>query len=313
MRFRSSKPPARSRARPPHRFGLGVLWVVLLWALVGGFLQPAGAQAPADSLRASVTLFGAAGTGDRLPFWLRANQRGTVDPASANAGLRLSTHRPFVETSGLNYSFGATFLGRASQNGTVTIHELYGRLQYGWFQLTAGRREQTVGRVDTSLSLGSVVRSRNAPPIPRVTLSSDGYVPVPGTGGALAARGHLTHGWLEEDRFVEGALLHEKALYLRFFPSDFSANVHAGITHHVQWGGTSPLRGPQNSSFREWVDVAFLTDVVFTDDRTQAESQRSQANHIAMYDFSLNVDLGDWRGLAYRQFYHEDVASLWFR
>lgn len=281
--------------------------------LLGGHPHSAIAQSRGRPLKLEAGVFGVAGTGDRLPFWLRANQWGKIDPTSANGSLQLSAHRPLSEESGLDYAFGTTLLGRASQNRTATIHELYGRLQYGGIRFTVGRREHTVGRVDTSLSLGSVTWSRNAPPLPRMTLSSDGYVPIPGTGEGLAVKGSLTHGWLEPDRFVSNALLHQKSLYLRLRPSDVPVTAHAGITHHVQWGGTSPLRGPQNSSFREWVDVAFLADVLFAEDRTQAESQRSQANHIAMYDFSLNVDLGDWRGLAYRQFYHEDVASLWFR
>ena len=257
-------------------------------------------------------MFGAAGTGENLPFWLAANQYGMVDPTSTNTGLRLGAQRPFEGKSGFDYALGAEVLGRASQNGTLTVQQLYGRLRYGRLQLTVGRREQMIGRVDTSLSLGSVTWSRNAPPPPKISLSSDGYVPVPGTGAGLFVQGHIEHGWLESDRFVEDAFLHEKSLYLRFLPPEFPVTVHAGITHHVQWGGTHPQRGPQASSLGEWADVAFLTDV-FTKDRTEAESGRSNANHLGMYDFSVDVDLGGWSGRVYRQFYHEDVASLWFR
>jgi hypothetical protein len=280
--------------------------------LVGGNAQSVQAQG-GEPLRLAVETFGAASTGERLPFWLTANQYGTVDPASANAGLRLGAHRPFEDKSGFDYAVGAEVLGRASQNGTVTVHELYGRLRYGQVQLTVGRRAQMIGRVDTSLSLGSVTWSRNAAPMPKVSLSSAGYVPVPGTDPWLAVKGYMAHGWFESDRFVRDAFLHEKSLYARILPSECPVTVHAGIAHYAQWGGTSPLRGPQATSLGEWADVAFLNDVLFTEDRTEAESQRSQANHIAMYDFSLEVDLGGWRGLAYRQFYHEDVASLWFR
>ncbi|PSQ90552.1 MAG: hypothetical protein BRD30_04545, partial [Bacteroidetes bacterium QH_2_63_10] len=258
---------------------------VLGLVVVTGF-QPADAQG-LGPLRLEASTFGAAGTGENLPFWLAANQHGTVDPASGNVGLRIGAHRPFEDKSGFDYAVGAEVLGRASQNGTVTLHELYGRLQYGRLRLTVGRREQIVGRVDTSLSLGSVTRSRNAPPLPRVTLSTDGYVPVPGTEAGLSVQGHIEHGWLESDRFVEDAFLHEKSFYLRLLPPEFPVTVHAGITHHVQWSGTHPQRGPQASSLGEWADVTFLTDVLFTEDRTEAESQRSQANHIAMYDFSL--------------------------
>ena len=299
-----------------HRtFLFQVLLVVGLGAvglLISGTPQSARAQG-VGPLRLEAEMFGAAGTGERLPFWLTANQYGTVDPASANAGLQVGAHRPFAEPSGFDYAFGAEVLGRASQNGTVTVHELYGRLQYWTLQLTAGRREQITGRVDTSLSLGSVTRSRNAPPVPRITLSSDGYVPVPGTAGGLALKGSLTHGWLEGDRFVRDAFVHEKSLYLRLLPPDFLVTAHAGITHHAQWGGTSALSGPLDSSFGEWVAVLFSSDVLSREPTDDVTVGTVGANHIAMYDFSLNVDLGGWRGLAYRQFFHEDIASFWFR
>lgn len=290
----------------------GVLVLVgLLCSLAVGVPHLASAQVT-DSLRTSVALFGATGSGEDLPFWLAANQHGTIDPTSNNVGFRLSAHRPFMETNGLDYSFGTILLGRASRHATATLHELYGRLQYWRLQLTAGRREQSIGRVDTSLSLGSVTRSRNVPPLPRISVSSDGYVAVPNTNDALAFNGYFAHGWLESDRFVERALVHEKYLYARLLPPDFPVNGHAGIVHHAQWGGTSPQRGPQASSFQEWMDVTFGSDVL-TDYRPEAESRRSNANHLAMYDFSLSVDLEEAKGLAYRQFYHEDIASFNFR
>ncbi|MCS3749305.1 hypothetical protein GGQ19_000456 [Salinibacter ruber] len=150
-----------------RRETLGLAAILLAGLLLGVGLRPVTAQDGTGPLRLEAGLFGAAGTGERLPFWLVANQYGTVDPASANAGLQLSARHPFADTPGLDYAFGAEVLGRASQDGTVTVHQLYGRLQYGWLQLTAGRREQMIGRVDTSLSLGSVTWSRNATPPPR--------------------------------------------------------------------------------------------------------------------------------------------------
>ncbi|PSQ51553.1 MAG: hypothetical protein BRD28_05475 [Bacteroidetes bacterium QH_10_64_37] len=291
------------------RPALVVLGVGLLWGLAAGAPQNASAQDPLDSLRTAVTLFGVAGSGEALPFWLRANQYGTIDPTSANAGLLLSAHRPFSEKSGLDYAFGAEVLGRASHHATVTFHELYGRLRYWRLQLTAGRREQMIGRVDTSLSLGSVTWSKNASPPPKINLSSDGYVPVPGTGKGLALKGYLAHGWLEHDRVVRDALLHEKYLYVRILPPDVPITAHAGITHHAVWGGTSP---PQVVSLRRWADVAFGLGVLSRSERDSVRPQR-EANHIATYDFSVDVDLGGAEALVYRQFYHEDIASFRFR
>ncbi len=274
--------------------------------------RPAWAQGVGPlQLRAESFLAGS--TSERLPFWLAANQRGTVDPTSANAGLRLGAYRPFGESPGLEYGFGADVLGRASQNGTVTVHQLYGQLRYWKLQLTAGRREQIVGRVDSSLSLGSVVRSRNAPPIPRVSIASDGYLSIPGTGEGLAVQGHLAHGWFGSDRFTSGALLHEKSFYLRLLPPDAPITAHAGLVHHAVWGGTSPLRGPQEASPQQWAEVAFGLNILTRSTQTQEQLDQEDANHVAMYDFSLDVDLGGVEGLVYRQFYLEDLPAFRFR
>ncbi|WP_263840544.1 hypothetical protein [Salinibacter sp.] len=93
--------------------------------LAGVSTHPAGAQG-LGRLRFGAEMFGVAGTAERLPFWLAGNQYGTVDPVSATAGLRIGAHRPFEDKSGFDYAVGAELLGRASQSGTVTIHQLYG-------------------------------------------------------------------------------------------------------------------------------------------------------------------------------------------
>ncbi|MFB6098469.1 MAG: capsule assembly Wzi family protein [Salinibacter sp.] len=289
-----------------------LFWTGLLCGLLGGAPRPVAAQTKLDSLQTSVTLFGAAGTGEALPFWLTANQYGSFDPTSANAGLHVRASRPFQNTEGLDYAFGIDLLGRASHHATATFQELYGRLRYGTLQLTAGRQKQSIGRVDTTLSLGGVTRSRNAPPLPRLSLSSNGYVSVPGTQKGVAFKGYLAHAWLESDRFVENALVHEKYLYLRLLPPRFPVNGYAGLVHHAQWGGTHPQDGPQQVSIARWFDT-LIGDEVLAEYRPEAQSPTFNPNHLAMYDFSLSVDLGELRGLAYRQFYHEDVASFNFR
>jgi hypothetical protein len=289
------------------RFGLG-LWL--------GLLLAAPAAAPAQGIgpiALQAEAMAATSTGERLPFWLTANQRGTVDPASANLGLRLRAHRPVAGSGRLQYAWGAEVLGRVSENGTGTVQQLYGRLRYGRAQLTAGRRARAVGRIDPSLSMGSVTWTANAPPPPRISVSSDGYVAVPGLGDAVALRGYLGHGWLESDRFTRNALLHEKSLYLRLRAPGVPVTAHAGIVHHAIWGGTNPLRGAQEVSLRQWARVALGSNIVARPTQTEEEADREDANHVAMYDFSLDVDLEGVTGRVYRQFYIEDAPGLWFR
>jgi len=286
------------------------LFGCLLVLLGGGHPRFLAAQAPASDgdWTYAATLSAAASPAGALPFWLYANQYGTVAPSSANAGLRLQAHRPFGRGSGLDYAVGAELLGRLSSPSTAYLHELYGRLRYGRFQLTAGRREQIIGRVDTTLSLGGTTWGANATPPPKISVSSDGYLAVPGTDGVLAVKGYLAHGWLEDDRFVEGALLHEKYGYLRIRLPTLPVTAHAGLTHHALWGGTHPRRGPLPEGLRDWAYVAAGQS------RTNDEGVRqSGVNQLASYDFGLDVTARGVRARAYRQFYHEDTPSLLFR
>ena len=287
--------------------GVGACAGLLLATSPGARAQGLG------SIEVQAGSFATASTGERLPFWLGANQRGAVDPTSTNAGLRLGAYRPFEESPGLKYAFGADVLGRASQNGTVAVQELYGRLRYGPAQVTVGRRGRVVGRIDTSLSMGSVTWSQNAPPPTRISASSNGYLPVPGLGDVAAIRGYFAHGWFGDDRFTSGALLHEKSLYLRLLPPSSPVTAHAGLVHHAMWGGESPLRGPQEVSLRQWANVSFGLNIAGRPTQTQEETDQVDANHVAMYDFSLDVDLGTAKGRVYRQFYIEDTPGLWFR
>ena len=264
-----------------------VRWVGLLVLAWGVAIPQSGAQPSGDAVGYSATVFAAGGSGASLPFWLSANRYGVIDPASANVGLRLAVHRPF-QHRGFTYAFGAEFVGRASEASTAHASELYGRLRYGAVQLTVGRRKQMIGRVAPSLSLGSVTWSKNAPPVPKVTLSSDGYVPVPGTGAHMALKGHLAHGWFGRERFVRNALLHEKSLYPRAFSPDAPLQIHIGLVHHAQWGGTHPRRGEEPVSVRNWLSTVLGEQDIL--------DVRANANHLAAYDLSLDLSVGGLEG-----------------
>ena len=287
---------------------------LLLWTFAAVTLSARGQPTPHASgppaLRYDAALAATSGSAGALPFWLAANQYGTVDPTSSNLGLRLGVHRPFEEGGRFAYAFGAEAVGRASARSTLHVHQLYGRLRYGALQLTGGRREQMIGRVDTALSLGSTTWSKNAAPPPKISLSTAGYVAVPGTRNRVAVNGYIAHGWLGDDRFVEGALLHEKYLYLRLMPPSSPVRGHAGIIHHATWAGTHPRLGSQPGAFSDFVDILLGGR---NDEETVVPSTPAFANQIAAYDFSLDADLGSVDALVYRHFYHEDTPSLAFR
>ena len=261
-------------------------------------------------ISSEVSVYGAGASTEALPFWLGANQYGRLGRSGTPLGARLGARRPFSGAKGgLDYAVGASLLGRASPNSTLHLQELYGQLRYGPLQLTAGWKKQVIGRVDTARSLGGITRSENATPLPKVRVSTPGYVPVPGTNEFLGVKGYLAHGWMGADRVVQNAFLHEKYGYLRLLPPEWPVTLHAGLIHHAFWGGTpsDAVAEQEAGAFRDGLEQFGR---VFFAARGDGEVG---PDHMGNYDFSVDVETGPIEGQVYRQFFFEDAPGLWFR
>lgn len=284
-----------------------VLAIVLL---VGA--APVDLHAQPSPWQGEVSVDALASSGTALPFWLRANQYGTVDSTSANALLRLSLTRSFPLSSSIDAEVGGELLGRASSHPTAHAHQLYGRLDYRAFWIQAGRWEELpTGLAHPTLSLGSMGRSRNAPPLPKVALGTSSYVPVPGTDEALALKAYMAHGWFPSDRYVSNAYLHEKYAYLRILPRRSPLQLHAGVSQHTIWGGTHPTRGTMPQ------DIGTVLRVLGGQPGGEAAPERDQKGTIgaseAGYDFAVSVQGAGLEVQISRYFHHTDRPSLFFR
>jgi hypothetical protein len=290
-------------------YGLRLLGLsALLLALGAG----TAAHAQLRPVEVGAEIRAAGGTTGDLPFWLAANRYGTVDPESANLGLRLHAHRPFAGTGRVDYAFGVDLLGRASERSTLHAHQLYGQLRVRPFEVTAGLKRHTSGLVDSVLSMGSTTRSANAAPIPRLSVAFPEYRSIPGTDGYLAIRGYFAHGWLPTDRYVRSAYLHEKYAYLRVFPERMPIQLHGGFIHNVIWGGTHPTLGSLPQGLDEYLRVVTGQpgDPANAPDQDVAGTL---GNTTAAYDFAVTLQTDLVHLQAYRQFYLEDRPGLAFR
>lgn len=285
------------------------VWFCCLAGLLLLSIGPVQAQ-PSD-WDGSVSVRGLASTGSNMPFWLRANQYGTVDSTSANGIVRLAAARSFG-LGPTSVEVGGELLGRASAHASLHAHEWYARLQYRDLWLQAGQREEPpTGLSDPTLSLGSMGRSRNAPPLPKIAIGSDSYLSVPGTNDVLAVKGYLAHGWFPDDRYVRGPYLHEKYAYLRIFSRDAPIQLHAGGLQHTIWGGVHPTLGAQPADFGAVLRVfGGLSG-------SQEAPERDQKGTIgateAGYDFAITAQRFGWEARISRYFHHTDKPSLYFR
>ena len=251
----------------------------------------------------------ASGSNDNLPFWLRANQYGTIDSTSANAVLRTKLTRRVNLNSDFRLAFGTDVLARASDHPTLFA-----------------RASQLPGAAASSGPLGgSPHRASLTPPCRwarwaaaetlhrcrRSCYGTPSYVPVPGVERALAVKGYLAHGWFTGDRFVRDALLHEKYLYLRLLAPSSPIQLHAGILQHTVWGGTHPTRGPLPQDTRRscacWAGSRAARRL------PQPTSGGTIGSTEAGYDFGITLQTAGLEAHISRYFHHTDRPSLLFR
>lgn len=285
------------------------MWIryIVLACLTGILgLSPVRAQM-ADQVEVEV---GATTTsGATMPFWLHANTDGIVDPASSGGVLRGRVARSLRGRAGQTWAFGygAEVVGRASSRESLFLSALYAEARYGILRARVGRKPETIGTVADSLTSGSMGTSRNATPIPKILLRTDGYVDVPFTNEWLEFKGRFEHGWLSDHRFVDGAFLHQKSLYLRGGDSA-SARVHTGLVHKAMWGGTDPDFGNIPQSFSEFTRVVRAGSGI--DDAPSADSLFILGDHFGIIDFGTSVELDRFRAHAYHQVVFEDDNNL---
>jgi Capsule assembly protein Wzi len=276
--------------------------------------------------------FGGA-TAVRTPFWLRANQYGTV-PLTSPAGWlrgRVSGQTqiwPGTARQAVVFKYGAELVGMAAvpsyaDRYRVVPVELYGQVRWRHWEVYAGRRRDMFGLVDTLLSSGSFAWSGSAVPLPRVQIGTWDYVPVPFTHNWLAFNTMYAHGWFGNTADIRDSYLHQKALFVRIGQPDRGVRLYAGITHYVQWGGqvVRPNTGqtvnpkdnlPSDSKAYWYVITGAQPPAADTAIINKNDALNAIGNHLGTMDAALEWTdrRGSW--LAYLQHPFEDKSgTLW--
>ena len=131
------------------------------------------------------------------PFWLRANQFGTVPLTGAAATLRAgvggtywltdTTRQHYVgmqPTSRRPWTLHYQIEGVANvgQHRRLLLPDAYVRLRHRRLAVAAGRWREVVGLGDTLLTSGFYGWSGNALPMPRLQIGTHGFAPITRNG-----------------------------------------------------------------------------------------------------------------------------------
>lgn len=303
---------------------LAALFSSSLWAWKPWPLPMDSADNALDTLTYNVEVRSVGASGKFAPFWFSASRDGAVSINPGSLSLRAAIDKPAVRHARWwDYSYGLDLMTGISFeppkfSGCVGyqpppswergILSLYGHVRLWCFDFTVGWKPETYGNQDEILSAGGFLWSRNAKPLPRITIGIDKWTPFPFLYGYLEVKGAISNAWFTDMVGTKNAMLHYKYIGVRVggrLPVNLSYEFH----HAAQWGGISPVYGKLGTSFRNWWNILRAKQGgVMPNDRLNAEG-----NHIGSQMFAVDIKFLDWKIKAYWQNLFEDgpVLPMW--
>jgi len=284
----------------------------------------AGSAAGQDGLYTfSLQGLGGYTTPDVVPFWLRANQYGSVPLDGASLSLTGSARKEYDSGKGKLFDWGASFEGRANlgQGSNVTLIEGYGKVRLGIFELRGGRSKKITGLCDTTLTSGSWAVSGTSLGVPEVELSIKDFWILPWFDQFFAFKGNYTHGWLGEvpkDRpgetgiFYQRTYLHQKSLYGRLGKPAWAIKLYGGFNHQVLWGSEKEYyAGPYYNDDYLLTNLSTYFYVITGKRLTNGNIQQVRlGNHLGSIDLGFEYAFKGGRLLIYRQNLYESGSLI---
>ncbi len=199
----------------------------------------------------------AVSSGKDLPFWMISNQNGIYSLHNSSylllqAGLSRSLDRDTLKKWG--YTYGANMVYGIAGTSDFQPNEYWLGFRFHQLILKAGAQSDPVIYGGLSSTNGNMYRSRNARPVPGLSLSTNGYIPFLFAKRWFSWSFLYEEGILKDKQFVTDAHLHHKNFHLRAALSP-SLSLSLGLEHYVFWGGYSPKYGqlPEWSQYFRYV------------------------------------------------------------
>lgn len=285
------------------------LFIILLLATLALLVSlPQQGHAQFKSPDLTLETYGIISSSGTTPLWLQSNRHGMFSSEGSQLLTRIQAHSTNnLLTDDLTLSYGADFIARPVTQSTAWFNQGYVRIDAWNLFLQAGRFHNTSPIHDEELGMGSLGVSGNATPIPQIRAGLSDWTSIPLTRDFIQIKGHVAHGWLENGRYVDDVLYHEKIGHARF-GGDFPLNLYGGIAQYVLWGGTEPSGRQRPSSFSDFLRVAVA--VSGGEDAPGEDRVYIIGNQLGAWDFGFFLELDAFDMKVYRQFPLETKDNL---
>ncbi|MEQ8681169.1 MAG: capsule assembly Wzi family protein [Cyclobacteriaceae bacterium] len=268
------------------------------------------AQINLDSAKAEVSLYGSLAT-NYQPFWFGANRDGVIAENLQNVVVTSELYLPYVMNDNWTFEAGAQVVVRNSGSSSYSfsqsiglfLNEYFLNTSYKSLSLNIGAFPDRHSIIFHELSSGDWAASRNARPIPKISLGFDDYVGVPFSREWVKVKGIFAQGWMERERFVPKPQLHEKSAYIKIL-EPWLVSFEFGMSHFALYGGDSDSADTSVS----WKD--YLNIVAGKEAAGVASGGYVPGSHLGTLDFVMNFTLGKRPVKVYIQKPWEDSQQI---
>lgn len=252
-----------------------------------------------------------------IPFWMRANQYGSVPLDGLSTSLVGEVRKDYMRTKKLtDWGFGVEGRLNVGKRADAQLIQGYIKGRLGIFQIKAGRSRDIVGLVDSTLSSGAFSISGNALGIPKIELSIPEYWSLPIFGGLIALKGNYAHGWLgnKDVDYASGAktvntFLHQKSAYARLGKPNWRFKLFAGFNHQVMWGNEKKMN-PTMFKLSVLETYKYVILGKSYGEKGTGLPLSKVGNHLGSIDQGLEYRFNKFRVNGYHQFFYE-VGGLY--
>ncbi len=250
-----------------------------------------------------------------LPFWLTANQYGTIP----NQNSEVAKFKLFADSlplmKNITFDYGASLLGRKGANSEFFFDEIYVNTYWRKWKFSLGMQHRDVVYSGLSVTNNDMLYSGNARMYPELKLTLTEYLAIPYTDKWAWIKGAFSNGIMLDNRYVDKPSVHHLHLDLRIGKAEGFA-LTCGFDHYAQWGGTSPRWGNMGG-FENFLAAVFIQSGSVLKDKNGhtsiVDSRNKAGNHIGQNTFDLSYTNEDIKAvLGFKNIYEDKSGDYLF-
>jgi len=241
------------------------------------------------AVEAEVATLGLFSSEEINPFWFSVNSSTAVGAATTFSSVANVVATMDLENES-ELSLGTALLFRNEIENEFQRRDLFAQYKNSWLIATAGPKRQEDKLNGLSISNQSFIFSRNARPLPGLQIEANKPLKLTETFSIDWSIGHY---YLNDDRYVEDVMVHEKRLGL-ITTFGNQSKLTLKIQHVAQWGGTTPEGIELDKDISTFIKVFFAAKGDKSGDF--GEALNAVGNHIGtfFFDYTFLTEVGQF-------------------